>query len=308
MTGMTRREALRLLGLGAIALANASKTPGAEPGRSTAPHTRKIPSSGESLPVIGLGTSRTFDVGSSAEARAPLEQVLKAFVEMGGKVVDTSPMYGEAEEVVGDLAAKLKVRDRLFLATKVWTPGREAGIDQMEGSMAKLKSRTLDLIQVHNLVDVDTQLKTLQEWKALGRIRYLGITHSSASSHNAVAKVMADNKLDFVQINYSVGEREAENRILPLAQERGIAILANRPFSGGDLFRRLRSRPLPSWASEIDCTGWAQIMLKYVVSHPAVTCAIPATSKVAHLRDNMAAGLGRLPNEDFRKRIAKETV
>lgn len=308
MTGMTRREALRLLGLGAIAMTDASNALEAEPGKSTVPHTRQIPSSGESVPVIGLGTSRTFDVGSSAEARAPLEQVLKAFVEMGGKVVDTSPMYGEAEEVVGDLAAKLKVRDRLFLATKVWTTGRDAGVGQMEDSMTKLKSRTLDLIQVHNLVDVDTQLKILQEWKALGRIRYLGVTHSSASRHNAVAKVMADHKLDFAQINYSVGEREAENRILPLAQERGIAILANRPFSGGDLFRRLRSRPLPSWASEIDCTSWAQIMLKYVVSHPAVTCAIPATSKIAHLRDNMAAGLGRLPKEDFRKRIAKETV
>jgi diketogulonate reductase-like aldo/keto reductase len=305
---MNRREALRLLGLGAIALTSTSNTPGAEPGKSTNPHTREIPSSGESLPVIGLGTSRTFDVGSSAEARAPLEQVLKAFVEIGGKVVDTSPMYGKAEEVVGDLSARLKVRDRLFLATKVWTTGREAGVKQMEDSLAKLKTGTVDLMQVHNLVDVETQLKTLRDWKASKRIRYLGVTHYSAGSHDAVAKVMAGHALDFVQINYSVGEREAEARILPLARERGIAILANRPFSGGDLFSRLRKRPLPSWAAEIDCTSWAQIMLKYVVSHPAITCAIPATSKVAHLLDNMAAGLGRLPDEDFRKRIAKETA
>ena len=312
ITGMTRRDALRLMGLGAIALANASNTQGAEPGNSTHPHThthtRKIPSSGESLPVIGLGTYRTFDVGSSAEARAPLEQVLKAFVEMGGKVVDSSPMYGEAEQVVGALAAKLKVRDRLFLATKVWTTGREAGIDQMEDSMAKLQTKAMDLMQVHNLLDVDTHLKTLQEWKSSKRIRYLGVTHYSAGGHDAVAKVMADHKPDFVQINYSVGEREAEKRILPLARDLGIAVFANRPFSGGDLFSRLRSRPLPSWAPEIDCTSWAQIMLKFVVSHPAITCAIPATSKVKHLRDNMGAGLGRMPDERFRKRIAKEVI
>ena len=216
MTGMTRREALRLMSLGAIALANAasaSNAQGAEPGNSTNAfpnafpnaHNRQIPSSGESLPVIGLGTYRSFDVGSSAEARAPLEQVLKAFVDLGGKVVDSSPMYGEAETVVGALAAKLKVRDRLFLATKVWTTGREAGIDQMEDSMTKMQTKAMDLMQVHNLVDVDTHLKTLQEWKASKRIRYVGVTHYSAGRHDAVAKVMADHKPDFVQINYSVG-------------------------------------------------------------------------------------------------------
>jgi aryl-alcohol dehydrogenase-like predicted oxidoreductase len=323
MTGMTRRESLRLLGLAAAALA-ASRVAAAQEAEAqkgtaqpAAPNeertrkgsrmlTRKIPSTGETLPVIGLGSWQTFDVGHSAGERAPLEEVLKAFADLGGTLVDSSPMYGRSEAVIGDLTAKLGLRDRLFLATKVWTSGREAGIRQMEASIAKMKAGKMDLMQVHNLLDAEEHLGTLSDWKASGRIRYMGVTHYSASSHGAVAKAMDARPLDFVQINYSVGEREAEKRILPLALERGIAVIANRPFSGGDLFRRLRDRPLPGWAGEIDCSSWAQILLKFAVSHPAVTCAIPATSKVKHLRDNMGAGQGRMPDAKLRERIARE--
>jgi diketogulonate reductase-like aldo/keto reductase len=229
-------------------------------------------------------------------------------VELGGTVVDSSPMYGRSEEVVGDLAAKLGLQSKLFLATKVWTSGKAAGVRQMEDSMRKLKSTRIDLMQVHNLVDVDTHLDTLAAWKREGRVRYVGVTHYTAGHHDAVARIIAERPVDFVQINYSVGEREAETRLLPLARERGVAVLANRPFAGGDLFRRLRSRPLPGWAAEIDCTSWAQVLLKFVVSHPAITCAIPATSQAAHLRDNMQAARGRLPDAALRTRIAAEAV
>jgi diketogulonate reductase-like aldo/keto reductase len=264
--------------------------------------TRPIPSTGEALPVIGLGTWRTFDVPPSA--RAGLEGVLGAFVELGGSVVDSSPMYGRSEEVVGDLAAKLGVQSKLFLATKVWTSGKTAGIRQMEDSMRKLRATRIDLMQVHNLVDVGTHLDTLTEWKRQGRIRYVGVTHYTAGHHDAVARILAARPVDFAQVNYSVGEREAERRLLPLARERGVAVLANRPFAGGDLFRRLRSLPLPAWAAEIDCTSWAQVLLKFVISHTAITCAIPATSQVTHLRDNMQAAHGRLPDAALRARIA----
>jgi diketogulonate reductase-like aldo/keto reductase len=268
--------------------------------------TRPIPSTGEALPAIGLGTWQTFDVAPSA--RGGLEGVLGAFVELGGSVVDSSPMYGRSEEVVGDLAAKLGVQSTLFLATKVWTSGKTAGIRQMEDSMRKLRATGIDLMKVHNLVDVDTHLDTLAEWKREGRVRYVGVTHYTAGHHDAVARIIAARPVDFVQINYSVGEREAESRLLPMARERGVAVLANRPFAGGDLFRRLRSRPLPAWTAEIDCASWAQVLLKFVISHTAITCAIPATSQVTHLRDNMQAAHGRLPDAALRARIAAEAV
>ncbi len=270
--------------------------------------TRRIPSSGESLPIIGLGTWQTFDVGAAPADRAPLEEVLGTFVGLGGKLIDSSPMYGNSEDVVGDLTATLGLRSKLFIATKVWVTGRDAGLAQMDASMRKLRAKPIDLIQVHNLVDVDTQLATLRDWKREGRVRYVGITHYMASEHDAVAGVLAREQIDFVQINYSVGEREAEQRLLPLAQERGVAVIANRPFAGGDLFRRLRSRPLPPWAAEIDCESWAQILLKFIISHPAITCAIPATANIVHLRDNMQAGAGRMPDEKLRARLAAEAV
>jgi diketogulonate reductase-like aldo/keto reductase len=265
---------------------------------------RTIPSSGEQLPVVGLGTWQTFDVGSGQAQRAPLQEVLRAFVEQGGRVVDTSPMYGNAERVLGDLMRAGQLRSELFVATKVWTSGRAEGVRQMESSLQKLRTEAVDLMQVHNLVDVDTHLETLAEWKRAGRIRYLGITHYTASAHEAVIRQLASRSLDFVQINYSVGEREAEPRLLPLARERGVAVLINRPFGGGGLLRRLRNRPLPAWAADLGCQTWSQLLLKFVISHPAVTCVIPATSSVGHLIENMQAGLGPLPDERQRAEIA----
>jgi diketogulonate reductase-like aldo/keto reductase len=268
--------------------------------------TRTIPASGETIPVIGMGTWQTFDVGADDAERAPLELVLKTFVELGGTLVDSSPMYGRSEGVVGDLAARLGIQDALFVATKVWTSGKAAGIRQMESSMAKLRSPRIDLMQVHNLVDVAAHLDTLQEWKRGGRVRYIGVTHYTASSHDAVAEVLGTHAVDFVQINYSAMEREAERRILPMALDRGVAVLANRPFAEGKLFRRLQARPLPGWAEDIDCRSWAELLLKFVVSHPAVTCVIPATSNADHLRDNMRAGTGVMPDQRLRAKIAAE--
>lgn len=265
---------------------------------------RKIPSSGELMPVIGIGTWQTFDVAGDAQSRTPLEEVMREFVALGGKVIDSSPMYGRSENVAGEVIAKLKLRDKLFIATKVWTSGKSAGIAQMEASMAKLHAKPIDLMQVHNLLDVETHLATLSAWKREGRVRHIGITHYTASAYDAVAKIIAKHPVDTVQINYSTGERDAEQSLLPLARERGIAVIVNRPFAGGELFKRLRAQPLPVWAGEIGCTSWAQLMLKFVIGHPAVTCAIPGTGRLDHLRDNMAAGFGRLPDEKMRMRIA----
>ncbi len=305
-TPLNRRDALRLLLRTGVAATLASASSSSVRAAPSAMLTRPIPSSGEKLPVIGLGTWQVFDVGNSAAERAPLEEVLRAFVELGGSVLDSSPMYGKSEDVAGEISEKLGLRSRLFVATKVWTSGKTAGIEQMEASMRKLRAKPIDLLQVHNLVDVGTHLDTLRAWKKEGRVRYLGVTHYTASGHDAVARIIAAQPIDFVQINYSVGECEAERRLLPLAQERGVAVIANRPFAGGELFSQLRKKPLPAWAAEIDCENWAQLLLKFVVSHPAITCAIPATSKVAHLRDNMGAGRGRMPDAGFRARIAAE--
>jgi diketogulonate reductase-like aldo/keto reductase len=270
---------------------------------SSAMLTRAIPCTGEKLPVIGLGTWQTFDVGASADERRPLGQVLSLLVKMGGRLVDSSPMYGRSEEVIGDLAHTLQLEKKLFLATKVWTRGREEGIKSMERSFARFKTDRIDLMQVHNLVDVTTQLQTMREWKAQGRFRYIGVTHYNESAFAELEKVLHAEKVDFLQINYSIGEREAEQRLLPLAQERGIAVIINRPFGGGDLFSRVRSNPLPEWASEFDCRSWAQIFLKWIIANPAVTCAIPATNKPNHLEDNAGAGVGPLPDAKMRQRI-----
>ena len=266
---------------------------------------RPIPRTGESLPVIGLGTWQAFDVGSSAADRDPLRDVLGDLVKLGGRVVDSSPMYGRSESVVGDLAAELNAHKKLFLATKVWTDGREEGIRQMEQSLAKLRASRIDLIQVHNLVDYRTHLATLRRWKEQGKVRYIGVTHYTESAYDDLAGVIQSEEMDFVQLNYSVAERSAERRLLALAAERGLAVLINRPFAAGGLFGRVSSHPLPAWAVEIDCTSWAQLFLKFVISHPAVTCAIPATSKVQHLHDNMRAGFGSLPDAKMRERIVR---
>ena len=266
---------------------------------------RRIPSSNEELPVIGIGTWLTFDAGAAPAARAPLADVLQEFVAAGGRIIDSSPMYGRSEEVVGDLTEQLAIRPKLFIATKVWTTGRESGIAQMEASFRKLRTNRIDLMQVHNLVDVNAHLATLREWKRAGRIRYIGVTHYTASAYGSVEAVIRREPLDFLQINYSALERDAESRLLPLAQEKGLAVIANRPFAEGALLRRLSAKPLPPLAAEIDCASWAQLLLKFVLSHPAITCAIPGTSKVAHLRDNIAAAHGRMPDPVLRRRIVE---
>ena len=281
----------------------AAATGPAGAGVAPAPLERLIPSSGEKIPAVGLGTWRTFDVGASATERAPLTDVLRRFAELGGRVVDSSPMYGAAESVVGDLATDLAITDKLFLATKVWTSGRDAGVTQMEQSLRRLRTQRLDLMQIHNLLDWRTHLATLRAWKEAGRIRYLGVTHYTSSAYDELERVLRSEPLDFVQVNYSLGEREAERRILPVARERGVAVLVNRPFSEGGLFQRVRGRALPDWAAELDCASWAQFFLKWILAHPAVTCAIPGTSRPEHLVDNMAAGRGRLPDAATRERM-----
>jgi diketogulonate reductase-like aldo/keto reductase len=293
----------------AAALAGCSREPApAQPERpmSTTPlTTRQIPATGEALPVVGLGTWQAFDISPGGEDWKEAGEALRVFAERGGKVVDSSPMYGRAEDAVGRLAAEQGLRPRLFLATKVWTNGREAGLRQMEDSRRKLRAETIDLMQVHNLLDLEAHLPTLRAWKEQGRIRYLGVTHYTEGAYDALERVMRRHPLDFIQINASVAEREAEDRILPLARERGMAVLINRPFAGGDVFARVRRQPLPGWAGEIGAQSWAQVLLKYVLANPAVTCAIPGTRNPRHVLDNLGAATGPLPDAAQRRRIVE---
>jgi diketogulonate reductase-like aldo/keto reductase len=266
---------------------------------------RAIPSTGEALPIVGLGTWQTFDVGDDAAARAPLGEVLTLLTEAGGRAVDSSPMYGSAEAVLGELAAALGLRERLFMATKVWTRGRGEGLRQIEQSLRRLRVEQLDLLQVHNLVDTATHTETFRELKGGGRLRYSGITHSRASAHAEIERWLNTRQYDFVQINYSLAERDAGARVLPLASDLGVAVMVNRPFAEGALFRRVRGKPLPAWAVELGIGSWAQYFLKWIFGHPAVTCAIPGTSRPAHMRDNLAAARGPLPDERQRLRMAQ---
>jgi aryl-alcohol dehydrogenase-like predicted oxidoreductase len=269
---------------------------------------KTIPASGEEIPAVGMGTWQTFMVEPREENLTPLRDVLRVFHESGGRVVDSSPMYGNAEEVTGDLATELGLLDDFWVATKVWTGGRDEGIAQMEQSMSELRRPDhIELMQVHNLVDVEVHLETLEAWKAEGRFRYIGITNTSTRRYPRVEELLDDERLDFVQTNYSLAEREAAERILPKARERGVGVIVARPFAGGNLFPRVQGRPLPEWASEFDCTAWSQFFLKYIVSHPAVTCAIPATSDPDHMRENMGACRGRLPDEPTRRRMEQVT-
>ena len=265
--------------------------------------TRAIPSSGEALPVIGCGTYVGFDVGANSNKLKALADVVRTLRDAGGKAFDTSPMYGRAEAVLGELLAAAPDPKRTFVATKVWTRGRQAGITQMERSFALLKSKRIDLMQVHNLVDWETHLATLRRWKQDGRIRYLGVTHYTASSYDDLEAVMRKETLDFVQLNYSLDDRAAERKLLPLAADRGIAILVNLPFGGGGLLRRLANRPLPDWAGEMGCNTWAQILLKFVLAQPAITCVIPGTGNPAHMAENCRAGTGLLPDVALLRRI-----
>ena len=266
---------------------------------------KPIPRTGEALPVIGLGTWQTFDVGAGKAAGQPLREVLREFVRAGGSVVDSSPMYGTSETVAGDIAHELGLHKQLFIATKVWTSGRAAGIAQMEESFRRLRTQRMDLMQVHNLVDYRVHLDTLRRWKEQGRVRYIGVTHYTSGAYDQLARVLTSEALDFVQCNYSLAEREAEERLLPLAAERRLAVLINRPFAEGRLLRRVAGKPLPPWAKDIGCGSWAQFALKFIVSHPAVTCAIPATAKVDHLIDNMRAGRAPMPDAAMRERMAR---
>ncbi len=265
---------------------------------------RRIPSSGEELPIIGLGTSGPFEVDAAEAHRAPLREVLGAFFAAGARLIDTSPMYSSAEGVLGDLLSP-QMHESAFLATKVWTRGESAGIGQMTHSAQLLKTPRLDLVQVHNLLDLDTHLKTLRGWKDSGRVRYLGVTHYTVGAHAELARVLAREKLDFVQFNYSPVTRDAEQRLLPLAAERGVAVLVNRPFEDGELFRRTAGRALPPWAAELGATSWAQLALKFIAAQPAVTCIIPATGKVSHLMDNLGGGRGALPDARQREALAR---
>lgn len=294
-----RREALALLGGAAVLLAAGS-------GRGASSQSqliRTIPATGEALPAMGLGTAVTFDQGADPAARAALTEVVRRFAASGGRLIDTAPSYGEAEPAVGEIVKFLGLRDRLFLATKVYAATHRDGLEQLNTSVQRLGG-PIDLVQVHNLSDWRNQLALLREWKAAGRIRYVGVTHYTARSLEEMSAIVAAVPLDFVQINYSLGEREAEARLLPLAAEKGVAVLVNRPFARADLFRSLRGKPLPPWASDFDCSSWAQFLLKFVLSHPAVTCALPATANPEHLSDNMRAGLGRLPDATQRRRMA----
>jgi diketogulonate reductase-like aldo/keto reductase len=300
---MTRRELLKAAG---TALAIGGLAPWATAMAGPGEIIRKpIPASGEPLPVIGMGTWQTFHVGPEKTERAPLRYVLRAFFDHGGALIDSSPMYANAEEVTGDLVAELGEHERLFAATKVWTYGRDEGVRQMEHSFRRMRVERMDLMQIHNLRDWRVHLPVLRDWKEKGRIRYLGITTSSPGQYQEFAGVMASETLDFVQLNYDIATRKAEEKLLPLAHERGMGVLVNRPFGGGQLFPLVKGRALPDWAAEFDCWSWAQFFLKFVVSHPAVTCAIPATSNPAHAVDNMGAGFGRLPDPDMRERMAR---
>jgi aryl-alcohol dehydrogenase-like predicted oxidoreductase len=298
---MNRRE---LLATGVTLMTAAAVSSGASAANpAAAPLLRKIPASGEALPVIGLGTSRTFEVGESRAERAPLNEVLTAYFAAGGRLIDTSPMYSSAETVVGDLMTP-QMRGTAFLATKVWTRGARSGTEQMTHSAQLLKTERLDLIQVHNLLDLDTHLKTLRGWQEAGRVRYVGITHYTVGAQPELVRVLKREKLDFVQFNYSPLTRDAERELLPLAADRGVAVVVNRPFEDGALFQAVRGKALPAWAADVDAASWGQLALKYIAAHPAVTVIIPATAKLEHLQDNLAGGRGRLPDARQRAAIA----
>jgi diketogulonate reductase-like aldo/keto reductase len=260
---------------------------------------RPIPSSREPLPVIGCGTYVGFDQAPQTPAYGELRGVVAALLDAGGKVLDSSPMYGRAEETTGELLAASGRRGEAFLATKVWTHGRDEGIRQMERSFRLLKTDRIDLLQVHNLVDWRIHLPTLRRWKEEGRIRYVGITHYTSSAYPEIESVLRSERLDFLQIDYALDDRAAERRVLPLAAERGVAVIVNMPFGGGGLLRALLAKPLPAWAGEIGCSSWAQVLLKFVLSHPAVTCAIPGTRRREHMADNVRAGFGSVPPPGF---------
>jgi diketogulonate reductase-like aldo/keto reductase len=296
---LTRRALLRLTGGIVVGSILSPKLAIAAQGKMIL---RKIPKSGETLPVVGIGSYATFDVTSAAD-RDQVREVLRLFAAMGGRLLDSSPMYGAAESVIGDITTQLDVNRQLFLATKVWSSGRESGIQQAEQSLSRIRTRQIDLLQVHNLLGVDAHMPWMKDWKAAGKIRYIGVTHYQESNFSALEKYVASGEVDFVQLNYSMAERAAEGRLLPAAQSSGVAVIVNRPFADAALFNRVKGRDLPEWAAEFDAQTWAQFFLKYILAHPAVTTAIPATRNPKHVLDNMSAGVGKLPDEAMRQRM-----
>ena len=266
---------------------------------------KKIPSSGESIPIIGIGTARRYEEIKTETEKAPLRETIRQFQSLGGRVIDSSPSYGTAEAVVGELVESLKVRDSLFLATKVSLRniGRQEGITQIEQSFKKFRTNKIDLIAVHNLRDTDTQLGTLREMKQAGRIRYVGITTSFDNQYAEFEQVMKKESLDFIQVDYALDNRDAGERIIPLAADRGMAVMINLPFGRGRLFNAVQGKKLPEWANEIDCQSWAQFFLKYIVSHPAITCAVPGMARPEYVVDNLGAARGRLPDAAMRRRM-----
>jgi len=265
---------------------------------------RVIPSSGQAIPIVGLGTWIQFDVGSSDTERVPLRKVLAQMKKYGGKVIDSSPMYGNSETVTGNLTQQLGIADHFFYATKVWTRGEQAGIRQMEASMQKMQRTTMDLMQIHNLTDWKTHIKTLHKWKEEGKIRYIGITHYLDSAHAQVEEIIKTEDIDFAQFNYSIRSRHAGQSLLETARKHGVAVIINRPFEGGSLFSLVRNEEPPNWGKEFGINSWAQFFLKFILSHPAVTCAIPGTSDPEHVVENMLAGYGKLPDEAMREKMA----
>ena len=266
---------------------------------------RIIPSTGELLPVIGLGTSRVFDTNLSEKSLNPRKEIVKALLDHGGSLIDTSPMYGRAEEVTGKIAQDLKINDRLFLATKVWIEGKEAGEIQMNASSKKLNKAVIDLMQIHNLLDWKTHIKTLYEWKEQGKINYIGISHFRSNAFNQIEKIIAKERIDFAQFNYSLEEREAEKRLLPLCREKGVATLINRPFMRGKLFKAVARKKLPSWTYEYNVNTWSQFFLKFILANQAVTTVIPATSNPAHMIDNLIGGIGPIPEVGLQKKMVE---
>lgn len=273
--------------------------------RKLRPITKAIPVSDELLPVVGMGSSRTFDVKAEESVLNRLTQVLQAFFDNGGALVDSSPMYGAAEQVIGDLLKRVRRKQSLFAATKVWTDGRQQGIEQMQRSMQRVGVKVFDLMQIHNLRDWQTHLETLIDWKAQGKIRYIGITTSHGRFHDELETILETESFDFVQFSYNIANRDVEQRLLPQATEYKIAVIVNRPYQRGELFLKVKGKPLPNWATEIDCNSWGQFFLKFIISHPGVTCVIPATSKVHHMTDNMGAGFGRLPGPEMRNKMRR---
>ncbi len=303
-TDLTRSDFLKTIGGAgaAAALTSASPALAAKPVQK-----RPIPSTGEKLPIIGLGTSRVFDVDKSPEERAPRKQVLRTLIGGGASIIDTAPSYGEAEEVVGDLVHELGIRNKVFIATKVRQDGKEDGLAEIKNSFKVLRTDKIDLLQIHNLVDWKTQLKTLRDLKDKGKVRYIGITHYLSHAYDELADAIAKEKFDFVQLGYSLSDVGAETRILKVAADRGTAVMVNRTFGPrrGSQFRKVRGMKLPSWAKDFDCDSWGQFFLKYVLSHPSVTCVIPGTKKSKHMRDNLNAARGRMPDAAQRKQMLK---